>query len=204
MGNKNYGRMKDSSLLRRVFFTDSGAFDALYARYWAKGVFLAYSLLGDEGDAEDLVQGLFADLWKSPHRYKCDRKGSFSAFFSESVRNLSLNFLKRRNRQAELPEPESVGEDEARLALSRRETSEAIRRTLPKGTAEIVILHLLDDWDFKSIAASLEVTVDSATSLYSRGLKALGEDPGFVKFLTESAPGVVSRGGSEEKNDGHR
>jgi RNA polymerase sigma factor (sigma-70 family) len=204
MRNKDYSKTKDSSLLRKIFFTDSDAFDALYARYWSKGVYLAYSYLKDEGDSQDLVQGLFADLWKNPRRYKCDKRGSFSAFFSESIRNLALNFLDKRNRKCELPEPEFFGEEDKRESLGRGETVDAIRRAVPKAMAEIVILHLMNDRDFKSIAESLGITIDSATSMYSRALKALGNDPSFVKFLTESTSAAVSIDESEDGKNGHR
>jgi DNA-directed RNA polymerase specialized sigma24 family protein len=123
----------------------------------------------------------------------------FQRFFSESIRNLALNYLDKRNRKCELPEPEFFGEEEKRESLGWDETMDAIRRTVPKAMAEIVILHLMDGRDFKSIAEPLGITVDSATSMYSRALKALGSDPGFVRFLTESTSTTVSLNESEDR-----
>lgn len=198
--NPLYFRWSDAKLLRRIAKGDETAFFELYARYFGKAFREANALLRDEGDADDLAQNLFADLWRNPGDFKCDRLGSFKAFLAESVRNRSLSFLKKRNRSDLLAEIEV--EDSLSLedrALSEDEVISQIRKTLSPLEARVVILRIFEGYSFARIAYVSQMSEDAASSLYHRSIKKLTADAALIALLTESVPSDVSLEEKEAK-----
>ncbi|MGN7722029.1 sigma-70 family RNA polymerase sigma factor [Chitinophaga sp. 22620] len=53
----------DKELFKLIGLGDAGAFNELYDRYWKLLLQLAEKKTGDTGDAKDIVQELFVDLW---------------------------------------------------------------------------------------------------------------------------------------------
>src|SRR5687768_3667664 len=83
---------------RRGFGAMSGQLaelDSLYETYHRQAIGLAYRLLGDRGDAEDVVQDAFLSVWRSMDRYDPDR-GSERTWLLSIVRNRALDLLRSR------------------------------------------------------------------------------------------------------------
>src|SRR6266436_1158753 len=66
----------DEALCREVVKGDHEAFLVLFDRYWQDVFRLAYSVLRNEAEAEDLVQGLFLEVHTTMLRYD-EQRGSF-------------------------------------------------------------------------------------------------------------------------------
>jgi RNA polymerase sigma-70 factor (ECF subfamily) len=66
----------DETLCREVAKGSQEAFLTLFDRYWQQVFRIAYSIIRDEAEAEDLAQGLFLEVHRTMLRFD-ERKGSF-------------------------------------------------------------------------------------------------------------------------------
>src|SRR5229473_143171 len=71
-------RLPDEPLCREVAQGNQEAFLLLFDRYWRQVFRVAYSVIRDHGEAEDLAQTLFLEVHRSMLRFD-KQKGSFRA-----------------------------------------------------------------------------------------------------------------------------
>src|SRR5216683_3589395 len=86
----------DAALMLRVKQGDMGAFTELVDKYKQPVMNLAYRMLRDATEAEDLAQNVFVQVHRSAHRYQVASK--FSTWLFAIARNLCLNEIRRRSR----------------------------------------------------------------------------------------------------------
>ena len=86
----------DAALMLRVKQGDGGAFTALVEKYKQPVMNLAYRMLRDATEAEDLAQNVFVQVFKAAPRYEPTAK--FSTWLFTIARNLCLNEIRRRSR----------------------------------------------------------------------------------------------------------
>ena len=86
----------DAALMLRVKQGDTEAFALLVDKYKQPVMNLAYRMLHDAVEAEDLAQVVFVQVYKSADRYKVNSK--FTTWLFTIARNLCLNEIRRRSR----------------------------------------------------------------------------------------------------------
>src|SRR5688572_27418610 len=89
-------RDPDTELMLRVKRGDEAAFEELVDKYKQPVLNLAYRILRDATEAEDLAQNVFVQVFKSADRYRVEAK--FTTWLFTIARNLCLNELRRRSR----------------------------------------------------------------------------------------------------------
>src|SRR6266403_5108298 len=98
----------DAALMLRVKQGDMGAFADLVDKYKQPVMNLAYRMLRDATESEDLAQNVFVQVHRSAHRYQVASK--FSTWLFTIARNLCLNEIRRRSRHPadsmDVPHPE--------------------------------------------------------------------------------------------------
>jgi RNA polymerase sigma-70 factor, ECF subfamily len=99
----------DAQLMLRVQGGDREAFETLVTRHRQSVMNLAYRILGDLNEAEDISQNAFVQVFKSARRYRVSAK--FSTWLYTIARNLCLNEIRRRSRHR----AESIDADQAEL-----------------------------------------------------------------------------------------
>jgi len=82
--------------------------EVLYDTHHRQALGLAYRILGDRGDAEEVVQEVFLSAWRTAQQYDPAR-GSSHAWILAMVRNRSIDVLRARRRRPVQPLVE--GED---------------------------------------------------------------------------------------------
>jgi RNA polymerase sigma-70 factor, ECF subfamily len=87
----------DVRLIQQVAGGDASALAAVYDLHAATVYALALRILGEEGDAEDVVQEVFAQAWRQADRYDATR-GSVAAWLLIMTRTRAIDRL--RSRQA--------------------------------------------------------------------------------------------------------
>lgn len=85
----------DLDLIRRVAQGDESALSGLYDRYGGLVYSVAYRVLNDVGAAEEILQDIFYQLWRTASNYDASR-GKLGAWLLVSARNRAIDRLRRR------------------------------------------------------------------------------------------------------------
>ena len=86
----------DRHLLDGVARGEADALRALYQRHGASLYALAYGMLVDPGDAEEVVAETFAHLWRTAARFVATTNQSVSACLKEIARSRARGLLQAR------------------------------------------------------------------------------------------------------------
>ena len=86
----------DKGLVARAQGGDTEAFDELVTKYSRKLYGLVYHMTSNHEDTNDLLQDIFAKAYRSLKRFQ-GKSAFYTWIYSISV-NMTLNFLKKRNR----------------------------------------------------------------------------------------------------------
>ena len=180
----------DAALMLRVKQGDTEAFALLVDKYKQPVMNLAYRMLHDAVEAEDLAQVVFVQVYKSADRYKVNSK--FTTWLFTIARNLCLNEIRRRSRHPaeSLDEPHPELEDQPRhqfedtRGFSPPETllhgeleqkiEEAVN-ALPENQRAALVLCRQDELSYDDIAKVLGCSLSATKSLIHRGRETLKE-----------------------------
>lgn len=155
------GADDDVALAERVRAGEAAAFDALVTRYMRRAFAVAYRLLGQREDAEDLVQEAFMAVLQRIDTYQAGRP--FAPWFFRILVNRGLNARKSRSLRAVEAIPESTAahgpspEREAERTELRGRLRSAMD-TLPERQRVIVELFELEGFAGPEIAEILEIS----------------------------------------------
>jgi RNA polymerase sigma-70 factor, ECF subfamily len=89
------GAASDWSLLERVVRKDEAALSELYDRYSGLVYSEAKRILRDAGAAEEILQDLFYQVWRTASRFEPAR-GSLAGWLLVAARNRAISKLRRR------------------------------------------------------------------------------------------------------------
>ncbi len=87
----------DAALLAAVVQGDTGAFEALFLRYWARVYHFVVRYLGDRSAAEDATQEVFFKVFRAAGHFKDNGNSNAAAWIFKIAYHVSLNELKRRS-----------------------------------------------------------------------------------------------------------
>lgn len=93
--------VEDGALLRRMAAGDHSACAALYDRFSRPLYSVALRVIGDQAEAEDIVQDVFVALWEKAPAFDAAR-GSAFAWAIALTRNRAIDRLRMRRRRAAL------------------------------------------------------------------------------------------------------
>jgi RNA polymerase sigma-70 factor (sigma-E family) len=147
------------------------SFELAFADLYRLAYRVAYRILGDRAEAEDIAQETLARAalrWLRLHERP-------EGWVSRVASNLAIDRYRRRRRQPRFPTG-PVGLVDDRLA-ERRDLVAALRR-LPRRQREVVVLRYLADFSEADVAAALGCSVGSVKAHASRGLTALRRELG--------------------------
>ncbi|MEM8953172.1 MAG: sigma-70 family RNA polymerase sigma factor [Verrucomicrobiota bacterium] len=87
----------DKDLVERAKSGDTAAFDELIVKHSPRLYGLVYHMTSNHEDTNDLLQDIFAKAYRSLKRFR--GKSTFYTWIYSIAVNMTLNFLKKRNRQ---------------------------------------------------------------------------------------------------------
>jgi RNA polymerase sigma-70 factor (ECF subfamily) len=156
------------------------AYAGLVERYRHRIVTLAYRMLGDRDEAEDIAQEAFIRAYLSLPRFKSGLP--WSPWIYRIATNLCLTALNRRKvhagRQIELTlelEPGGLAIEPDRL-FEQREMQAQIHQavlSLPPNYRAAVVLRYIEDLSYEEIALTLNVPVGTVKNWLFRARKML-------------------------------
>ncbi len=142
-----------------------------------QGLFsLALSVTRNRAEAEDAVQDAFMKL----ARKEITPSGDNVAYVFATVRNASLDRLRKRKRIVDAPEfifdAEKSKEPKPGIELIEQERNFIIRKEIEKleePQREVIMLKLFSGLTFEQISEILQEPLSTVSSRYSRTLKSL-------------------------------
>lgn len=165
---------------------DRQAFEELVDMYKDKIYHLGYRMLGNSGEAEDVVQDTFLRVYMNLDRY--DENQKFSTWIYRIATNLCIDRLRKRkpnySLDAEMPDGEGADwysmlpanqdtpEEETVLSETQHQIRKAID-TLPEKYKSVVILRYLHDLSLQEIGDVLKMPVTTVKTRVHRGREFL-------------------------------
>lgn len=113
----------DDGLLARISGGDTAALGELYDRYARVAIAVAYRVLGEHGQAEDVVQEAFLAVWRRVDSFDPSR-GSVRSWLLTITRNAAID--RRRGRHARALRDTSLDDVAFRLSTESEEIFEVV------------------------------------------------------------------------------
>jgi RNA polymerase sigma-70 factor (ECF subfamily) len=158
---------------------DSQTLESLFHTYYEGLCRYSFTIVKEQAEAEDVIQGLFIKLWEK--RKDLDVLNNTKAYLYRSAHNESLNAIKRINRRA-------MGSGEKQLQLSETNDASSIMigtelqlqidnalETLPEKCQEVFRLSRFEQLSYKEIAAQLSISVKTVENHMGKALRLMRE-----------------------------
>jgi RNA polymerase sigma-70 factor (family 1) len=168
--------------------SDQQAYAELFNRYAKSLVHFADSLIHDEQSSEEIVSDVFIRVWE--RRNSLDQIGNLRMYLYISVRNFSINFLRRQKRQATislsdlpvdtLPESDFLPNQLVEMHELLGRMKQAVD-ALPPKCGLIFKLSKEDGLQQKEIAELLQVSPKTVENQMTIALRKIGQS---IRHLT--------------------
>ena len=163
---------EEQGLIRRCQAGDVKAFEQVVRRYQTQVYNIAYGMLGNVDDAQDLTQDVFAIVWQKIGQFQF--KARFSTWLYRITTNLSLNEKNRQGRrqtipveiddtQAWTPIDTNTPEKMALLAEQRQLLQSALAKLKSKHR-QILVLREMEDLSYEELSEVLGCSVGRVKS----------------------------------------
>lgn len=167
LSERHLRERSDGELLRAVRNGSDAAAEALVERHWQRAYRIAYGILGDAHFAEDVTQEAMLALLANVGRF--DSRRPFEPWLHRIVTNRALDWLRQRNRRAEVaplvaPRPSEPADDPG--------LASALASLSPEHRAVVVLRHL-GGYGTNEIARMLGLRRGTVGSRLRRGLDQL-------------------------------
>lgn len=152
--------------------------EALYDAHHRQAIGLAYRILGDLGDAEEVVQEVFLSAWRSGHTYDPAR-GTTHTWILSMVRNRCIDVLRARRRRPVQPLAEGVDPPDASDVVAEAASNvdaEAARQALnalPPEQKQAIELAYFGGLSHTEIATQLAAPIGTVKGRIRLGLDRL-------------------------------
>ena len=170
-----------SDLLGRVALRDREAFGSLYDQYAPLVFKLVLRMMRDRAEAEDLLQDVFLQVWRTAPSYD-SRRGHPSAWLVTIARSRAIDRLRSaeyRRRRHETPDVEKVeGAADLRHEVSLRESAAAVRdavASLPEEQRRAIELAYFDGLTQSEVAQKLREPLGTVKTRIRLGMLKLRE-----------------------------
>jgi RNA polymerase sigma-70 factor (ECF subfamily) len=163
----------DEQLLLKIKADDKAAFQLLVSRYLNKIWRVAYNVLFDKQDAEDVTQEVFITVWNKRHEW-AEGDAAFSTWLYRVAINRAIDFKRRRRPDhveidEDLPATSDIPNDEV---IMQSQFSAAFRQcvqALPEKQMACLMLFYYEELNVEEICVRLQASEDSVRSLLKRG-----------------------------------
>jgi len=170
-------RADDDVLMQRVATGDASAFRLLVEAHSTGVHRIAYRMLGDRAEAEDVAQESLLRLWRDAAKWQAGHSG-VAAWLTRVCMNQCLDRLRRRKFASDEAVPERA--DQSPLApdtidaeASRARVVSAIVNLSDRQRAAIVLTYY-EDLSNNAAASHLDMNIKAFESLLLRARGALG------------------------------
>jgi RNA polymerase sigma-70 factor (ECF subfamily) len=170
----------DEVLIQRIALGDEQAFALLYDRYGKPAYSLAFRILGDGPDAEDVVQEAFLNVWRMARSFD-SRRGTARTWILSVIHHRAVDVYRRRrgmvqtNPSQDFQQPMlEVGEvwQEVVGNLNREAISNALNQ-LPEEQCKVIELAYFAGYTHREIAEIMQMPLGTVKSRIRIGVEKL-------------------------------
>ena len=167
---------QDLALLDRLQGGDETALDPLMSKYQRPLCHLAYRLVGNAADAEDLAQQAFVQAYQ--HLASFQRQSSFKTWLYRITINLCKNHLRKLRPSEPLAEERPLADGRPGV-LSRMIDDQRVQKLravlsgLPPRQREVLVLRVYDELPYEQIAAIVGCSENSAKVNFHHAVRSL-------------------------------
>ena len=147
-------------------------FEQVYRQYLKPVYTVAYGILKNHEDAEDIAHEVFLSFWKMENP---ERITNLKGYLFRMARNKALNLL-RTNSREELTEDMSEVSQEYITDDEDKAVSEQIARgilRLPLEERTVFLMHVKGELKFSQIAEAMEMSLPAVYRKYRKAVKTL-------------------------------
>ena len=168
-------RMADPDIFKKIKNGDDDAFSHLFDEYYVSLCFFANKYVSDLDLSRSLVQQVFVDLWTK--REKLNIHYSPKSYLFHSVKNRSIDYLRKRSRSVSVAEfPDNNLSLEFHDLVEEAELNERINTCidqLSERCREIFILCRFEGLKYSEIAERLNISVKTVEMHMGIALKKI-------------------------------
>jgi RNA polymerase sigma-70 factor, ECF subfamily len=178
--SRKYLHLADEDLMPLVEVGDAEALAALYDRHGRMAYSLAYRMMGEKQEAEDVVQEAFIKVWRSAGGYRVGR-ASVRTWILSIVRNCGIDQIRSHARRGKMQEKVEASAPTSEPSEAFAETwknaqQEQVRealKTLPQEQLKILELSYFSGYTHMEIAERLELPLGTVKGRMRLGLQKL-------------------------------
>lgn len=177
----------------RMSADDEAAFTEIYHHYWKLLFSVAANKVGSLADAEEVVQDVFADLWRRRADIRIEH--SLKSFLAAAVRNQVFSRMARRHREltegSEWLQTQDQPAPSAEQALHLKELHDhvsGLAASLPERCQLVYRLSREEGLSNKTIAVTLNISEKTVESQITKALRIIRTG---LHFLWTSMPVLV-------------
>ena len=188
---------EDRAVMAEVVAGRQDALRVLWDRHGGATLGLARRVLGQDHQAEEIVQDVFTRLWTDPHRFHPDR-GSLRSFLFRETHSRSIERLRsesarrgREERTVRLDAPLLVPDDPETNALDRARRA-SVRRALDalgEDERRAIELAYFGGQSYREVAEQLGAPEGTVKSRIRAGLRKLAEALGEAEGRRDEGSG---------------
>lgn len=174
------------------------AFNDIIHKTYRKLYLIAFRVLRNQQEAEDVVQDVFLKMWTM--KEKLDNYNDPEALAVTMTRNNSIDILRKRRHTDNRPPETGIAETETGPSphdlLTNAETMtilDAIIENLPAGYREIVQLREIDGLSYEEIAVMTSTNINSLRVNLSRARVMIREQYKQYSYERGKAPGTAGK-----------
>ncbi|TKC63984.1 RNA polymerase sigma-70 factor [Pedobacter hiemivivus] len=187
-----YSNLSEQELSTLLKEGDKYAYTEVYNRYWRKMFVVAHKRLGDQQDAEEIVQDIFVNLWRKRETFVLTT--SFQNYFAVAVKFEILDVMRKRAHAAAYEKELGLSYTEEDISTLREldlyELQERLQLTinlLPEKCQLVFRLKHDKGYSQKHIAEELDISEKTVEAHLSKARKTLknkfGNLLGTVLFI---------------------
>ena len=136
---------------------------------------IAVRILGNEAEAEDTVQEVFATLWEK--RSKLDHLINIEGYAIRTLRNQCLDVVRRHHPTTSVDELCNISDDEARaesaLTEERAAQLDIMMQQLPEVQRHAVEMRYIENLSHEEMQQRLKMSSSNVYTTLSRAISAL-------------------------------
>jgi len=177
--------LDEKRLIQQAAAGDAAAFEKLVLRYQTQVYSLAYRMVGNEADAQDLAQEAFVRAWRALDSFQFSSQ--FSTWLYRLTSNICIDFLRSQKKrkhisltvlqddeqqQWDMPDHRPLPEEQMIVTQEREALAKAIAALDPE-YRQVLILRIVNDCSYQQISEIMGIREGTVKSRLSRAREQL-------------------------------